>query len=56
MLFIFNRSRWMLAIIALLFVGQVFGHGMSEAEKQIIIDGGNLRYIWIGATPHVVWL
>lgn len=23
---------------------------MSEAEKQTIIDGGNLRYIWIGAT------
>ena len=50
MLFIFSRSRWILAIITLLFVGQVFGHGMSEAEKQIIIDGGNLRYIWIGAT------
>ena len=29
---------------------QVFGHGMSEAEKQIIIEGGNLGYIWIGAT------
>jgi len=27
-----------------------FGHGMSEAEKQTIIEGGNLRYIWIGAT------
>jgi len=23
---------------------------MSEAEKQTIIEGGNLRYIWIGAT------
>lgn len=27
-----------------------FGHGMSEAEKQAIIDGGNLQYVWIGAT------
>lgn len=27
-----------------------YAHGMSEAEKQIIIEGGNLRYIWIGAT------
>jgi hydrogenase/urease accessory protein HupE len=27
-----------------------FAHGMSEAEKQTIIEGGNLRYIWIGAT------
>ncbi|MBV1881096.1 MAG: HupE/UreJ family protein [Pseudomonadales bacterium] len=28
----------------------VFAHGMSEAEKQIIIEGGNLSYIRIGAT------
>jgi len=27
-----------------------FGHGMSDAEKQLIIDGGNLKFIWIGAT------
>jgi hypothetical protein len=25
-------------------------HGMSEAEKQSIIDGGNLSYLWLGAT------
>jgi len=25
-------------------------HGMSEAEKQAIIKGGNLRYLWLGAT------
>ena len=37
-------------IFIALFASQVFGHGMSEAEKQIIIEGGNLRYIWIGAT------
>ena len=45
-----KKSRWLLAIVTLLLVGQVFGHGMSEAEKQTIIEGGNLRYIWIGAT------
>jgi len=45
-----KESRWLLAIVTLLFVGQVFGHGMSEAEKQTIIEGGNLGYIWIGAT------
>jgi len=45
-----NQSRWLFAIAALFVVGQVFGHGMSEAEKQSIIDGGNLRYLWIGAT------
>jgi len=27
-----------------------YGHGMSEAEKQAIIEGGNLMYLWIGAT------
>ncbi|MDH5766774.1 MAG: HupE/UreJ family protein [Gammaproteobacteria bacterium] len=42
--------QWLLAIAAVLFMGQVFGHGMSEAEKQSIVDGGNLRYMWIGAT------
>jgi len=50
MLSVIKQSQWLLAIVSLLFVGQVFGHGMSEAEKQTIIDGGNLRYIWIGAT------
>ena len=45
-----KQTRWLLAITAVLLTTQVFGHGMSEAEKQIIIEGGNLRYIWIGAT------
>jgi len=45
-----KHSQWLLAIVAMLLVSQVFGHGMSEAEKQTIIDGGNLRYLWIGAT------
>lgn len=50
MISVSKQSRWLLAIIATLLTTQVFGHGMSEAEKQIIIEGGNLRYIWIGAT------
>jgi len=45
-----KQSQWLLAIIAMLIVSQAFGHGMSEAEKQSIIDGGNLSYLWIGAT------
>ena len=28
----------------------VFAHGMSEEEKQAVIAGGNLRYLWLGAT------
>ncbi|HEX9759092.1 MAG TPA: HupE/UreJ family protein [Nitrospiria bacterium] len=27
-----------------------YAHGMSEAEKLAIIEGGNLRYMWLGAT------
>jgi len=27
-----------------------FAHGMSEDEKQAIIDGGNWQYMWLGAT------
>jgi len=43
-------GRWLLVVLGMLFVSQAFGHGMSEAEKQSIIEGGNLRYMWIGAT------
>lgn len=50
MLSIFKHSRWPLAVILILITNQAFAHGMSEAEKQLIIEGGNLRYIWIGAT------
>jgi len=50
MLSLFKQSRWLLAIVLTLAAGVAFGHGMSEAEKQSIIEGGNLRYLWIGAT------
>ena len=45
-----NSLRWLVAIVVLLSSSYAFGHGMSEAEKQAIIEGGNLSYIWIGAT------
>jgi len=47
---VINQSRWLLAVLVALAASQVFGHGMSEAEKQAITEGGNLSYIWIGAT------
>ena len=50
MLPIIKQSRWLLVIVITLLASQAFGHGMSEAEKQTIIEGGNLRYIWIGAS------
>lgn len=27
-----------------------FAHGMSDEEKQAIVDGGNMAYLWLGAT------
>ena len=50
MLFLLKQSRWFIVIFITLVASQAFGHGMSEAEKQTIIEGGNLRYIWIGST------
>ena len=40
-----------IAVLLLLLIAQsVFAHGMSEAEKQTILQGGNLQYLKIGAT------
>ncbi len=50
MLFFIKQLRWFITLFAVLLASQAFGHGMSEEEKQIIIEGGNLRYIFIGAT------
>lgn len=50
MLFTIKQSRWLLAVFITLFASLAFGHGMSEAEKNLIIDGGSLSFIWIGAT------
>lgn len=47
-----SKFTFLLASLFLLTLLPQFGyaHGMSDAEKQLIIEGGNLRYIWIGAT------
>ncbi|QCU89604.1 HupE/UreJ family protein [Thiomicrorhabdus sediminis] len=54
MLFTIRKSTWLLiAITALLlsqFFTQAYAHGMSAAEKQAIIDGGNWSYLSIGIT------
>ncbi len=47
---VIKQSRWFIALLAVLLSSQVLAHGMSEAEKLSIIEGGNLRYLWIGAT------
>jgi len=37
-------------VLLSLFSQLAYAHGMSEAEKLSILEGGNLRYMWIGAT------
>ena len=44
------RMPTVIALLGILFSQLVFSHGMSEEEKQAIIEGGNLSYLWLGAT------
>lgn len=38
-------------VIAIFIINTIaFAHGISEADKLAMIEGGNLRYIWLGAT------
>ncbi len=37
-------------LLLLLTVTVAFGHGISEEERRAMIDGGNIQYIWLGAT------
>ncbi len=50
----FFKPKFMLLLVAVFIaslLSQVaYAHGMSEADKQAIVDGGNLLYLWIGAT------
>ena len=39
------KKSWLFIAIILFLTSQAFGHGMSEEEKQTIIEGRNLRYI-----------
>lgn len=38
------------ALLVLVWGGDAMAHGMSEADKQAILEGGNWRYLWLGAT------
>jgi hypothetical protein len=51
MLSIKNVIFLVTGIIILMLLPQfALAHGMSEADKLAIVEGGNLRYMWIGAT------
>ena len=44
---------WKLTVSALaifLLETSLYGHGISEADKQAMLDGGYLQYLWLGAT------
>jgi hypothetical protein len=46
-----NIFSLIVGLLAFTLVSQVaYAHGMSEAEKQAIIEGGNPIYMWLGAT------
>ena len=48
-----SRSLMYVAVgilLAMPFFEPAYAHGMSETDKQAIVDGGNLIYLWIGAT------
>lgn len=48
------KPKLMLLLVGVFIVSLLsqvaYAHGMSEADKQAIVDGGNLLYMWIGAT------
>ena len=46
-----NIVYLMLGLIILSLLSNfAYAHGMSEEEKQSIIEGGNMAYLWLGAT------
>jgi len=39
-----------LSLLFLLFNTSLYAHGISEADVQAMIDGGNTQYMWLGAS------
>jgi len=48
-----KQSRWLMVSLVLLLANDAFAHGISATDKQSMLDGGNLRYIWLGTT-HMI--
>lgn len=43
--------RTIIVLSALFLLNSIaYAHGISAADKQAMLDGGNLKYIWLGAT------
>ena len=43
-------GQWLLITFVFCVTSIAYAHGMSEAEKQTILEGGNLQFMKIGAT------
>ena len=44
------KSGFLLTLFVFLSSNPAFAHGMSEADKRAMLDGGYLKYVWLGAT------
>lgn len=42
--------KFMFFLSTLLLSSNVFAHGISESDKLAMLDGGYIRYLWLGAT------
>lgn len=47
------RIKTLLGIVLLFFTENLWAHGISEEAKKAMIEGGYLKYIWLGA-EHMV--
>ncbi|HIP60661.1 MAG TPA: hypothetical protein EYH01_09565 [Campylobacterales bacterium] len=43
--------KTVLLLISLFLINtDIYAHGISQEDIQMMIEGGNLRYMWLGAT------
>ncbi len=45
-----TRRHWLAPLVVLALAGPAWAHGISAADKEAMLAGGNLRYLWLGAT------
>ena len=45
--------RLILSLLSFFYSGNILAHGISEEAKQAMIDGGYLKYIWLGG-EHMI--
>lgn len=50
MLFKIKLSPWLLLLFVIFVANEALAHGISAADRQSMLDGGNLKYVWLGTT------